>query len=84
MESAEIFIDYIIEQGHRLVSISHNISSTLMLNTALQGCVLSPLFYPLFTHDRVAQYSVNLIFKFADDTSVVSRFKNNDAKRYWK
>ena len=45
---------------------------------ALQGCVLSPLLYSLFTHDCMA----NTIIKFADDTTVVGLFTNNDETAY--
>ena len=37
----------------------------------LQGCVLSPLLYSLFTHDCTARHDSNTIIKFADFTTVV-------------
>jgi hypothetical protein len=49
----------------------------LILNTgAPQVCVLSPLLYPLFTHDS------NTIIKFADDTTVVDLITDNDETAY--
>jgi hypothetical protein len=37
---------------HQLVRVGNNTSATLILNMgALQGCMLSPLLYSLFTHD---------------------------------
>lgn len=60
-------------------------SSTLVINTgAPQGCVLSPLIYTLFTHDCLASLSSNLIFKFADDTTVLVLITNNDETAYRK
>ena len=36
----------------QVMRVGNNISTPLILNTgALQGCVLSPLLYSLFTHD---------------------------------
>jgi hypothetical protein len=58
--------------GHpQVVRVGNNTSATLILNIgAPQGCVLSPLLYSLFTHDRVAKHNSNTIVKFADDTTV--------------
>ncbi len=56
-----------------------NTSSPLILNTgALQGCVLSPLVYSLYTHDCTATHSSNVIVKFADDTTVTGLITDND------
>ena len=41
----------------QVVKVGNNTSATLILNTgALQGCVLSPLLYSLFTHDCTARH----------------------------
>ena len=58
-------------------------SATLILNTgALQGCVLRPLLYSLFTHDCVAKHDTKTIIKFAEDTTVVGLITDNDETAY--
>lgn len=59
------------------VRIGNNPSSALTLNTGLpKGCVLSPLLYSLFIHDRVALHDTNSIIKF------VGLITNNDELAY--
>lgn len=36
------------------------------------------------THDCMTKYNGNLIFKFADDTTVVSQAYNNEETNDWK
>ncbi|KAJ8385612.1 hypothetical protein AAFF_G00184740 [Aldrovandia affinis] len=48
----------------------------------VQGCVLSPLLYSLFTHDCKPVHDSNIIVKFADDTTVVGLISNNDETAY--
>jgi hypothetical protein len=63
--------------------VGNNISIPLILNTgALQGYVLSPLLYSLFTHDCVAMHASNSIIKFADDITVVGLITNNYKTTY--
>ncbi|KAL0183386.1 hypothetical protein M9458_022761, partial [Cirrhinus mrigala] len=65
------------------VRVGHNTLSTTTLSTgAPQGCVLSPLFFTLLTHDCTAKFSSNHIIKFADDTTVVGLISNNDETHY--
>lgn len=54
-------------------------SSTLVINTgAPQGCVLSPLFYILFTHDCSASSPSGLIVKYAVDATVLGLITNSE------
>ena len=65
------------------VRIGRHLSSTLVLSTgAPQGCVLSPLLYSLFTYDCTARHSSNVIFKFADDTTILGLITDNDESAY--
>ncbi len=67
----------------QVVRMGNNTSSPLTLNTgALQGCVLSPLLYSLYTHDCTATHSSNVIVKFADDTTVIGLITDNDETAY--
>ncbi|KAI4885725.1 hypothetical protein NFI96_026178, partial [Prochilodus magdalenae] len=50
----------------------------------LKGCVLSPLLYSLYTHDRIARHSSNVIIKSADDTTAVGLISNNNEEAYRK
>ena len=54
-------------------------SSTHILKTGVpQGCVLSPLFYSLYTYDCIATHHSNTIVKFTDGTVVVGLISNNN------
>ncbi|KAK1788576.1 hypothetical protein P4O66_002653 [Electrophorus voltai] len=65
------------------VQVGNCVSSTLTLsNGAPQGCVLSPLFYSLYTYDCVATSSSTIIVKFADDTVVMGLISDNDERAY--
>ncbi len=66
-----------------MLRISRHTSSTLILNSsAPQGCVLSPLLYSLFTYDCAAIHSFNIIFKFADDTTILGLITDNNETAY--
>ncbi|KAI4891474.1 hypothetical protein NFI96_005401 [Prochilodus magdalenae] len=59
------------------------VCSTLTLSTgAPQGCGLSPLLYSLFTHDCVARHTSSIIFKFADDTTILGLITDGDETAY--
>ena len=70
--------------GHsQVVRVGNNTSAALILKTgALQGYVLSPLLYSLFTHDCMARHDSNTIIKFADDTTVVGLITDNEETAY--
>ena len=66
-----------------MVKVGSGFSSTLTLSTgAPQGCVLSPLLYSLYTHDCVAKHTSNIIFKFADDTTILGLITDGDETAY--
>eukprot|EP00061_Rhincodon_typus_P003520 g20281.t1 len=72
---------------HRLqsVRIDNCTSSTITLNTgSSQGCVLSPLLHSLYSHNCVAKFQMNAIYKFADDTTMVGQLSNNNMSEYRK
>ncbi len=55
------------------VCVGHNTSSTTTLSTgAPQGCVLSPLFFTLLTHDCTAKFSSNHIIKISMEGDITS------------
>jgi len=67
----------------QVVRIGNLTSSTLILNTGtLQGCVLSPVPFSLFTHDCLAIHSTKMLVKFADDTTMVGLISDNDETQY--
>lgn len=67
----------------QLVRIGSHTSSSLNLNTGIpQGCVFSPLLYSQFTYDCAATNSFNIIFKFADDTTILGLITDNDETAY--
>eukprot|EP00061_Rhincodon_typus_P017015 g45523.t1 len=45
------------------------------------GCILSPLLYSLYTYDCVAKFQMNVIYKFADNTTVQTKELNIDFRK---
>ncbi len=67
----------------QVVKMGQFTSNSITLNVgAPHGCVLSPLFYSLYTHDCVSSHSSTSIVKFADDTVVLGLISNNDETAY--
>ncbi len=67
----------------QVIRMGNNASSPLILNSgALQGCIVSPLLYSLYTHDCTATHSSNVIIKFADDTTVIGLITDNNETAY--
>jgi hypothetical protein len=67
----------------QVVKMGDCVSQSKFLNTgAPQGCVLSPLLYSLYTQFCQSHSSSVLLFKFADDTSVVGLITNGDESDY--
>ena len=59
-------LDFLLNRPHT-VKIGDNLSSSVTLSTGTsQGCVLSPMLYPLFTHDCLSCHVHTKILKFAD------------------
>jgi len=66
-----------------VVKMGDYVSQSKSLNIgAPQGCVLSPLLYSLYTQFCQSHSSSVLLFKFADDTSVVGLITNGDESDY--
>lgn len=64
-------MDFLTNQP-QTVRIGPHISTQLTLSTgSSQGCVLSPLFYSLYTYDCITIHSTNTIIKYADDATMV-------------
>ncbi|KAF7640524.1 hypothetical protein LDENG_00045670, partial [Lucifuga dentata] len=67
----------------QVVRIGSHTSFLLILNTGTpQGCVLSPLLYSLLTYDCAAKHSSNIIFKYADDTTILGLITDNNETAY--
>ena len=67
----------------QVVRLGELLSQPRLLNIgAPQGCVLSPLLYSLYTHFCQSHSNSVLLFKFADDTSVVGLITNDNESDY--
>ena len=63
------------------VKFSEHKSDTIYTNTgAPQGCVLSPILFTLYTSDCRCISPNCQLFKYADDTALVSQCTNNDTE----
>ena len=78
----EWILDFLVGR-EQVVRIGNFTSSSIITNVgAPQGCVLSSFLYLLYTYDFVAKSETNLFIKFADDTCVIGKIKNNDESAY--
>ncbi len=79
------WISSFLTDRQQLVRLGKLTSRTLTISTgAPQGCVLSPLFFSLYTNDctsKVWSSSVKLL-KFAYDTTVIGLIKDGDKSAY--
>lgn len=75
-------LDFLTDRP-QTVRVAGQTSSTLCLSLgAPQGCVLSPLLYPLYSHDCEATRTSNHMVKFADDTVVVGLISGFNESAY--
>ena len=73
---------FLTERSQR-VRVGAHLSSALSISTGSpQGCVLSPLFYTLYTNDCIPSHPSNTIIKFADDTTVGGLIIGGDETAY--
>ena len=66
---------------HRRQYVKHleNVSDVIVTNTgAPQGCVLSPVLFTVYTSECQCSNESSQLFKYADDTALVSRCTNDD------
>ncbi len=67
----------------QVMKVGQFTSNSITLNVgALQGCVLSPLLFSLYTHDCMSSHSSTSIITFSDDTVVLGLISNNDETVY--
>jgi hypothetical protein len=76
-----LWIQDFLSERPQYVKVNNHCSSTLVTNTgAPQGCVLSPTLFTLYTNDCTTTDVNSRLFKYADDTALVSQCTNNDAR----
>ena len=74
--------DFLVNRPQQ-VKLGPHLSSSRTLSTgSLQGCVLSPLLYSLYTSDCSPTHPENIFVKFADDTTVVGLITGGNEAAY--
>ena len=76
-----LWINEFLTARPQFVKIGSSSSNTIVTNTgAPQGCVLSPVLFTLYTSDCKCNDVTCQLFKYADDTALVAKCTNDDAK----
>ncbi len=77
------WISSFLTDRQQLVRLGKLTSRTLTISTgAPQGCVLSPLFFSLYTNDCTSKEPSVKLLKFAYDTTVIGLIKDGDKSAY--
>ncbi len=77
------WITSFLTDRQQLVRLGKFSSSTRTISTgAPQGCVLSPLFFSLYTNDCTSKDPSVKLLKFADDTTLISLIQDGDESAY--
>ncbi len=69
----------------QLVRVNNTLSEPRFISTgAPQGCVSSPVLFTIYTNDCISSYPGNYVFKFSDDTAILSLlYKDADPSSYF-
>ncbi len=77
------WINSFLTDRQQVVRLGKYTSSTRMISTgALQGCVLSPLIFSLYTNDCTSKVPSVKLLKFADDTTLIGLIQDGYGSAY--
>ncbi len=77
------WITSFLTDRQQLVRLEKYTSSTCTISTgAPKGCVLSPLFFSLYTNDCTAKDPSVKLLKFVDDTTLIGLIQDGDESAY--